>query len=734
MKSIVEHLSYLTLLLGQQIPVAALSAQSVRNEKGGIDYFSLGEVLKAHGFENSLSKRPLSEIPALACPALIILKDDEAAVISEIQGSGSERRYIIRQTDGLKQIKTEAELEALYLGFCWFVKPKAESDVRSELPEYEMPKAWFWKVIWRFRPYYYQVVLATFMVNFLALVSSLYVMNVYDRVIPNRAYQTLWVLSIGVILAIGFEFMAKTIRAHLTDIAGKKADLIISAALFRRVMALRLAEKPASAGSYASNLRDFEAVREFMTSASLLVLVDLPFLLLFVSVMGLIGGKLALVPLTIIPIVILVGLAVQPYLARYINESMREASQRQGLAVEAIAGIETIKANNAASWAQQLWNRYTAKTAASSIKVKDLSNFIVNFSVAMQQLNTVFLVIVGTYLIHHPDPANKITMGALIACVILSGRALAPLAQIAGLATRYQSAKVAFKGVQGIISRPIERDSSRNYISLQNVQGLIRFKNVDFGYARDMPPALKDINLTIRPGEKVAILGRIGSGKTTLLKLASGLYEPAVGNVTLDNVDLRQIDPSFVRNKIALLGQNARLFLGTLRENMEMARMDSFVSDQAMLHALQRFGLAELVQNHPRGLDMPLGEDGMGLSGGQKQMVALARLTLKDPSVVLLDEPTAGLDNESEIRALQVIAQWAQRRTLVIVTHRLQVLPVVERIVIIEGGQIVMDGPKNLVLEQLRRNEEAANSARRTAAIEGLKKQGLPPQSDQKPE
>ena len=618
MKAIIEHVALVTRLLGAPVSEAALSAEVVRDKKLNVNYHSLTEVLRSHGFENTLSKRSLEDIPSLAVPVLAILHNEEAAVITKIEGAGKDRKYHIRQVDGLEQELDHAQLSVLYLGYCWFIKPKMVSDNRSELPEYHLPKAWFWKVIWRFRGYYYQVILATIIINFLALVSSLYVMNVYDRVIPNQAYETLWVLSIGVVLAILFEFAAKMIRGHLTDIAGKKADLIISSALFRRVMALRLADRPASSGSYANNLREFESVRDFMTSASLLTLVDLPFLLLFITVIGIVGGKLALVPLIIIPIVVIVGLLVQRPLSRYINESMKESSQRSGLAVEAIEGIETLKTNNATSWAQQRWDEYTAKTSASSIKVKDTSNLMVNFAVAMQQLNTVFLVLVGTYLIHAENTAERITMGALIASVILSGRALAPLAQIAGLATRFQQAKLALQGVNDIVSRPIERSPERKYITLDNVQGAITFENVSFKYQQDSSSAVSDLRITIRPGEKVGILGRIGSGKSTMLKLASGLYDTEKGNVTLDGVDMRQLDPNFLRNQVVLLSQAPRLFLGTLRENMDLARTDGYSTDQDLLVALKRFGLDKIIRNHPRGLDMPLGEDGLGLSGGQK--------------------------------------------------------------------------------------------------------------------
>lgn len=709
--SIMSHIALTTQLLNSPVAEAALMAQVKRTSDHRIDYGSLTEVLRSHGIEAFLAKRPLASIPALAVPFVVMLHNEEAAVVTQVLGQGETREYHIRQTDGLQQVLSHGQLSQLYLGFCWFMKPKRSADVRSDLPEYHLPKAWFWQVIWRFKHYYYQVILSTFVINFLALVSSLYVMNVYDRVIPNQAYETLWVLSIGVILAIAFEFVAKLIRGYLTDIAGKKADLIISSALFRRVMSLRLTDKPTSSGSYANNLREFEAVRDFMTSASLLTLVDLPFLLLFVGVIALVGGKLALVPLTLIPIVITVGILVQRPLSRYIGESMQESSQRQGLAVESIEGIETLKANNATNWAQQRWDVFTAQTSASAIKVRNLSNFVMTFAASMQQLNTVFLVVLGTYLIHSEDPASKITMGALIASVILSGRALAPLSQIASLATRFQSAKLALQGINTIIERPIERDPNRQYITLDDVKGNLAFDQVQFQYQQDLDPALKGLTLSLKAGEKVGILGHIGSGKSTLLKLASGLYESQQGHITLDNVDVRQLDPSFMRTQVSLLSQSPRLFFGSLRDNLALAQTDAIASDQALLTALHRFGLAKVIQNHPRGLDMPLGEDGLGLSGGQKQIIALARLTLRQPRVVLLDEPTSGLDQGTEATALAALADWLGDKTMILVTHRPKVLSLVQRVIVMDEGKIIMDGPRDAVLQKLRLQETAKQDA-----------------------
>lgn len=706
MKLIIENLSLATQILGSHLSVATLTSHTIRTENMGVDFSSLIEFLKSEGLENVILQRPLKEIPTLSVPVILFQKNEEATVVTEIKiENDGTRNYKIAQIGNIHQWISEEELNKNYLGYSWFIKPKESKDIRSELPEYTLPKAWFFKVIWRFKNYYYQVIFASFIINFLALVSSLYVMNVYDRVIPNKAYQTLWVLSIGVVIAITFELIAKMLRAYLTDIAGKKADLIISSAIFRRVMAIKLQKRPVSSGSYASNLREFESVREFMTSASLLTLVDLPFLLLFITVMWIVAGKLALVPISIIPVVIIVSLLAQIPLSKYINESMRESSQRQGLAVESLEGMETLKTNNAVNWVQKRWDFYTAKTAASSIKVKNISNFITSFTAAMQQLNTVFLVIVGTYLIHSETPESKITMGALIATVILSSRALVPLSQIASLAIRFQQAKLALKGVNEIIERPIERESDRNYITIDNIKGLLKFNKVSFSYEGEDKLSVDNLSFEIKPGEKVGILGKIGSGKSTSLKLASGLYESQKGNITLDGVDLRQIDPNFLRNQVLLLEQNPRLFLGTLRENLDLARMDGFSSDQDLLQALARFDLLDIIRHHPKGLDMPLGENGLGLSGGQKQILALSRMTMKNPKIVLLDEPTTGLDQLSEIKALRAIAQWVSNKTMLVVTHRPQVLQIVNRIIVIDEGKVVIDGPRDAVLKYLKDQE-----------------------------
>ena len=680
----------------------SLTAQAVRQDNGRLDLGSLSALMANHGIENTLSERLLSDVPAAAVPFLAVLQDEDAVVVARVEGEGESRRYTVIAPDGSVVVLVAQAVEARYLGWVWFAKARARQDRRSDLPEFTLPSGWLVKVMWRFRGEYAQVALTTIVVNVLALVGSLYAMNVYDRVIPNRSFDTLWALSIGVMIAILFEAAARTIRAQLTDIAGKKADLIISAALFRRVMSLQLVQGPSSAGSYANNLREFESVRDVITSATLLALVDLPFVFLFIAVIFFVAGPLGWIPLATVPLVIIAGVIAQFPLAKYTSESAKESSQRQGMAVEAIEGMETLKSLNASTWAQQQWEHFTATTATSSLKLKNVVTSLTSFTNSVQQLNTVALMLWGTYLIHSPDPDTRITVGALMATVILSGRALAPLAMVTGLMARLNTARVALDGIEKMIERPVDRDPNATYVRQTRRQGHVVLSGVSFAYpGSEKRPTINAVDVQFRPGERVAILGRVGSGKSTLLRVVSGLYAPSQGSVTVDDVNIGQIDPSDLRGTISLMGQSPRLFHGTLRDNIEMAAMDRLLGDDEMMVALKRFGLDTMVRQHPRGLDMEIGEDGRGLSGGQRQLIGLVRVTLRDPKLILLDEPTSGLDQGSEGAVLKALADWSVNRSLVIVTHRPQVLDIVDRIVVVDAGRIILDAPKAEALKKL---------------------------------
>jgi ATP-binding cassette, subfamily C, bacterial LapB len=574
-----------------------------------------------------------------------------------------------------------------------------QEDRHSEIPAVRDAGAWFWRALWRLRAHYVHVVAATLVINLLALALSLYVMNVYDRVVPNRTYETLWVLTTGVLLALGFEFIARTLRGWLVDAAGREADRDIGNALFARLLSIRLAARPASSGALVSNLRDFESIRDVLTSATLTALVDLPFVLLFVAVIFAISPALALAPLVALVAVLAVAALAQLPLSRLIRATMKEASRRQGLAVEAVEGLETLKACDAEHPMRLRWSWLTEAVSTTAMRSRVLSQAVVNLTMTLSQLVTVATVVVGVHLIH----AGALTLGGLIAAVILSGRAIAPVGQVATLAVRLQQARSAFAGLQALIDKPVDRDPARRYLRMPAARGAIALDRVSFSHDPQGPTLFEQLSLGVAPGEKVAILGRNGSGKSTLLRLAAGLYEPSAGLVRIDGIDARQVDPSDLRARVALLPQAPRLFLGTLRENLELAFGDLPVDDLKLLTVLQRFGLDEMVASHPRGLDMPLGEDGLGLSGGQRQLVALARIALREPSVVLLDEPTGGLDQQAEDRVLRALAGWAAGRTLVLVTHRPKLLELVERVVVLERGKVLLDDRRDRVIEQLSR-------------------------------
>jgi len=694
---LLEALTQLAPRLGRPVSLTALQAQVTRDPAGDVEWPALQSAMAGFGLDlQRLDTAPARLDPA-QLPVIAALDDGRFQLLADPQQAAS------------------AELAQHAAGWCLRLVPHRAADLRSEIPALTSARAWFWKVLWSLRGYYVHVALATLVINLLSIAISLYVMNVYDRVVPNRTYDTLWVLTAGTALALLFEFAARTLRAWLVDVAGKRADMEISAGLFARLLSMRLIGKPASSGAFVNNLREFESIRDVLTSATLTALVDLPFVALFVGVIFLVAPPLALVPVVAIGLVLVIGALVQAPLARSIRSAMKEGSQRQGLATEAVEGLETLKVNNAYRHMQQRWQWYTESVALSSIRSRNLSNLVINLTSTIAQLVTVVTVVWGVYLIHD----GRLSMGGLIAVVILAGRAIAPIGQVAGLAVRLQQARSAFEGLQALMDKPVEREPDRSYLTLANPRGEVALSGVDFSHDVNGPTLFRGFGLSIRAGERIAVLGRTGSGKSTLLRLMAGLYQPTAGLVTIDGIDTRQVDPADLRGAVGLLPQESRLFLGTLRDNLELARGDQPADDERLLAVLRQFGLDTFIARHPRGLDMPIGEDGLGLSGGQKRLVALARLALRDPRVVLLDEPTSGLDQGTERMVLTALAQWGRGRTLVVVTHRPQLLELADRIVVLEQGRVVLDGPKAAALEQLQKGISIAADSREPSRVPG---------------
>nr|WP_310616884.1 type I secretion system permease/ATPase [Pantoea cypripedii] len=670
-------------------------------------------MLEQAGIQAGWVERDILTVSESLYPVILAMTSGEYVILLEKHQG---RYSLLTPTNGTLRHVSPETLANETTGFALLTKLKVQPAPRGDqeiLPDSDRSGHWLFSNLWRFRQYFYSAALAALLANVLTLSTTFFTMNVYDRVVPTGAYATLWSLAIGVLIAITFEFIAKQIRTWLVDSAGKKADLLVGSLLFRKTLAMRMECKPRSAGSFANQLREFESVRDFLSSATLATLSDLPFCLLFISIMFAIGGPLAMIPLLAIPVIIIAGVAIQWPLSRYMQENISEISQKQGLVIETIVGLETLKAAKGEGVMQKRWNDFSALAAASSMKTRYLSSLTSNFVSYVQQVCTILIVLWGVYLIH----AGEMTMGALVGMVILSGRSLSPLAAVVGLAIRFQQAKTALHSLNRLMAMPTERDKQAHFLPAPPLKGEIALRHVGFHYPKtglhDPQPILHPLNINIRPGERVAILGSIGSGKSTLLKILARLYLPTQGQMTMDSLDVNQIDPADWRSACGYVCQDNRLFQGTLRQNIIMG--NPAVSTEHFLQVATLTGIDAIARRHPSGYDMPVGEMGQGLSGGQKQLVSLARCLLLNPSILLMDEPTSSMDSTSEAQFIAQLKQVIQQKTLVIVTHRAAVLSLVERIIVLEDGKILADGPKAPILARLSQASLPATSGRKEA-------------------
>lgn len=648
--------------------------------------------------------RPLAEIPSFALPAILLLKGRQACVLTRYLDDNT-AEILTPESGGGRQTIDRAHLAERYQGHAIFVRPEYDYDGRLGEESATPEKSWFWDTLIHFWPVYAQVLLASLLINSFALVTPLFSMNVYDRVVPNNAVETLWVLAIGVMTVLGFDFVLRTLRGRFVDSAGKSADALLSAKIFEHVLNIQAAAKPASAGAFANTLRDFENVRDFLSTATVTAFVDIPFTFLYLLVIWFIAGPLVVVPMCALPFLLLFGFALQKPLSRAVDSTQHEATQRHGVLVETIGGLETVKSLNAQSRLQRKWEQFVTLTAQSSLAVRTLSLTIVNFSIFLQSLSYVCVVIYGVYLIKNGD----LTMGALIASSILGSRALFPLAQVASLLSRLDQSLISFQALDRIMKLPVERPVGQRFLHRSSFRGDLQFKDVTFAYPRSDVPALKNLSFTIRAGERVAFIGRLGSGKSTVAKLVLGLYPPEEGSVLIDGTDLRQVDPVDLRRNVGSILQDCYLFLGTVRDNIAMG--SGHLDDSAVLRAAKIAGVDDFVRQHPRGYDLMVGERGEGLSGGQRQAVALARALVMDPPVLVLDEPTSGMDSGSERQFMKRLSDTLPGKTLILITHRASLLPLCDRIVIMDQGRVVSDGPRDKVLEALNKGEVKVSAA-----------------------
>jgi ATP-binding cassette subfamily C protein LapB len=639
-------------------------------------------------------KPQIRNISSLIMPCILVLQNDQSCILTAVKDDQAE--VIFPQGGGTAKRILLQQLQAQYSGYVLLVNPEGKLDKRASELKLVDTREWFWGTIFKFFPIYKHVLLATVMVNILALASPLFIMNVYDRVVPNSAFDTLWALAIGVFIAYLFDFLLRNLRGYFADVAGKNADVIIASKLMQQMTAMRFDHKPESAGTLANNLREFESLREFFSSTTLMALVDMPFIFLFVGLISYIAGPLAYAPLVAVPVVVLVGYFLQIPFQRIIEKSFREGAQKNALLVEAITGLETIKTSMAEGQIQKRWEEVIGLNAKSTSRARALSNFSISFSQWSAQLVSVAIIIGGVYLISE----GELTLGGLIACNILVGRAMAPLGAVAAMLTRLQQSRMALKSLDLLMKQPNERPVDNEFIQAKNLQASMSFENVHFQYPNSQLPALDGVSLHIKPGEKVAVLGRTGSGKSTLGRLCMGLYEPQKGAVKLDGIDLRQLHVADLRSHIGYVSQDNYLFYGSIRDNIAFGA--PYVDGPAILSAANLAGVTDFVKGHPAGFDWQVGERGMNLSGGQRQAVTIARALLLDPDILILDEPTSAMDNNAEMLLRQRMKESLSDKTLLLFTHRTSLLELVERVVIMEAGKIVADGPKADVLKALK--------------------------------
>lgn len=668
-------------------------------------------VLRDSGYNAGLLAKAIPDINPLLLPAVLLLGEGDACVLTrrlDAEGGGEARYEVIFPEAGGQLAQpaaaTAAELAEAYSGFLMVITPREEGASGRSADQLLATGSshWLWGTLRRFMPYYRAAMLAALLSNVLLLVIGLVTAVVFDKVIPHQATTTLWTLAIGAAIAIAFDLFARQLRSHLIDLAGRKADLIIGSRLFRQTLGVRMEHRPESAGSYAHYLAQIEMVRDFCSSAVLSLLTDLPFVLLFIAMTFVIAGPLGWVLVAAAPLLIGLTVLLQARLRRATQVQLSEQAELQGTLVEAVEGLEDLKTSGAQGRFIRRYEASTAVAAASSLRTRATSALSTNISMSAQQLVTLIILVWGVYLIKD----GVISAGAMIGAVMFGARALAPLSSLVNLTTRYQSARAAMQSIDALMARPQERETGRSYVPMGQGQGKLRLAEVGFAYPLppgvqgNPPKVLKGVNLQLEPGERVAVLGRIGSGKSTILRLLAGLYQPTEGAVEVDGIDLRQIDPAEFRARMGFVGQEPRLFNGNLRDNVTMGRSEIDAGKLAEVARLT--GLDRLVASHPQGWDLSVGEMGGLLSGGQRQLVALARALVHRPQVLLMDEPTSSMDAQSELAFLRQLRDALSRSgTLVVVTHRPAVLELVQRIVVVDNGRIAMDGPRDAVLAAL---------------------------------
>lgn len=692
---LLDSLVELTRIHGRPRTRAALVA-GLPLKKGRLTPSLFSRAASRAGLAAKVVRRPLERIDQALLPVVLITAGDDACVLLGWDATGENARLLFPESGQGSVSLPRAELLQRYSGIAIFARPHFRFDKRT--PEVGKVKLrhWFWGALGDQWLIYRDVLVAALLINVFALAMPLFSMNVYDRVIPNRALETLWTLALGLAMVIGVDIILRLLRGHFIDLASARIDCQLSAQIMERVLGVRMDARPAAVGAFAANLRSFETVRDFITSASVTTFIDLPFALLFLLVIGLISWPMVFPVLIAIVFVVVYAYVLQHKMHELSESTYRAGALRNATLVESLTALETIKTQGAESVMQSKWEKSVAFLAQISNQMRFLSAAATNGAMEVQQLINVVIIILGVYLIGE----GELSTGGLIACTMLASRAVAPLGQMVGLLMQYHNAKTALSSLDQVMESPVERPADAAFVHRPELRGEIEFRDVVFSYPGQPVTALKGVTFHIAAGEKVVIIGRIGSGKTTLQKLLLGLYQPTSGAVAIDGVDVRQLDPADLRRNIGYVSQDTTLFYGSLRENIAIGA--PYADDATIVAAAETAGLSEFVNRHPNGFDMLISERGDSLSGGQRQGVAIARALLMDPPILLLDEPTSSMDFSAEQLFKQQLKTVAAHKTTIIVTHRNSLLELATRVIVIDDGQVVADGPREQVIQALQ--------------------------------
>ena len=695
---LLESLLEVVRIHGRPSTRAALSA-GLPLQNGRLTPALVARAANRGGFNCRLVRREVDKINAAQLPVILLLNENEACVLLEWNKETKQARVLFPESGQTDFSLPLDELAARYIGIAVFLQPRVKFDNRTPEIAKLSKRHWFWGAILEQWQVYRDVLSAALLINIFALAIPLFSMNVYDRVVPNNAVDTLWVLAASVILLLGLDMVLRLMRAHFVDLASSRIDIHLSSILMERVLGLKMEAKPSSVGAFASTMKSFESVRDFIASATVSTLIDVPFAIVFYLVIAWIAWPLVFIPIIGFIIVVVYVYALQQKMHELSETTYRASSLRNATLVESLTAMETIKALSAESHVQATWEKSAAFLANTNNQLRMLSASATNSVQTIQQVINVGVLVGGVYLIHD----GFLSQGGLIACTTLTGRAMAPLGQLASLLIQYQGAKAALDSLNKLMEKPIERPPESSFVQRPEIHGGIEFRNVTFGYPNS-DPVLKNVTFKVAPGESVVFLGRVGSGKSTIQKLVLGFYEPQEGSVLVDGIDLRQLDPADLRRNIGCVDQEAILFYGTLRENIAYGA--PYADDSAIVAAADLAGLREFVNKHPRGFDMHIGERGASLSGGQRQCVAIARAFLMEPAILLLDEPTSSMDytteNEFKIRLGRFAKRFSPGKTLFIATHRSSLIDLADRVIVIDDGRIMADGPRADVLEALK--------------------------------